>query len=1024
MIINWLVFSDLHFQYSNFQSEILREKLLETINGKQQEFILFAGDCFYQYNKNKNTKTTIDFIHSIVSATACGKSNVYITPGNHDLIRTGLRLNMLSYFTGIDYNSGEKKDSTKELTSEGYKALVSEDAFSGFFELCNEVIGRNYESLPQIYEFENYRILNINTCILSGGYYTGTDEIKKSKHFDEENLSVLDEAFVKKVREIPDDDKLNIAFMHHGVRYFRREEQEVFQQLMEDSHIDVIFTGHSHKIGIYGYDNTKRKIEEFTCGAPIKDNYSEPSFFECTFDTDSKMFTCKLYSYSNSGNWEILNNSSVRRFKQGIYEFIPERLVKNIKAINENNKKFQISYKSPISDHFNKFGIIDALPLRDFIQLRNKLILEAKGNIILAGQSLENAFDVRKDSESIVESIKHNKNIKNIDVFLTDPIMFDTSTEIHEGDTPISRIDKTIHTILYDISYSLDEDQTINIYFIPLVQLDHMVFVNDILLLRHTLLWTNNNQYKATPLVCKKIDNQNVSESIVKSSMFNVYYEYITKLKEDSMVIDIQEKGYDRQKETLAKKRHRQWRHKLYILRNAGKLKGKITMHKLYRTQLISDLHSSWDPRFRTFSSEINWADESETSSFNTGKVTKIYTHDDLYNPQNLLNDSTQKILLPYVKQTEVLLNNLVKRYDTEALARIYPSLDIGIPNNVLRLAGGFATGMLVVWKCGTPIVPVDTTVNVCSSSYYQFDPLALKGISISEFFNEKKINEIINEGSKKEGLAFSFNTGNHFLLLCRSKKNNMYYLVLHSSAKQFKDTYLGLYPKPNNWYSGYIKEYTDGVSGRYIRYLKDNEAKQFIAIAKMLNRENEDIHNWFANKFCQGISFINKRTYHHYGMPTDYSIAIGTYVVDNEDVVPIFSRENYPICLFKPDNNMWSIELEGKKKYIIPHGWGQQIKSEYFGDLSKDELDSCKFAIKEGNLVLQNEAGVCLKEFIPNYTERFSENMVEVRKLWEKTEKGEDMLRFSRYLSGTIEDVLEPVALFSKNNEKVKYYE
>lgn len=122
----------------------------------------------------------------------------------------------------------------------------------------------------------------------------------------------------------------------------------------------------------------------------------------------------------------------------------------------------------------------------------------------MAGQSLENAFDVRKDSESIVESIKNNKNIKNIDVFLTHPVMFDTSTEIHEGDTPISRIDKTIHTILYNISYSLDEDQTINIYFIPLVQLDHMVFVNDILLLRHTLLWTNNNQYKATPLVCKK----------------------------------------------------------------------------------------------------------------------------------------------------------------------------------------------------------------------------------------------------------------------------------------------------------------------------------------------------------------------------------------------------------------------------------------------------------------------------------------------------------------------------------------
>mgnify|MGYP000822807023 FL=1 len=165
--------------------------------------------------------------------------------------------------------------------------------------------------------------------------------------------------------------------------------------------------------------------------------------------------------------------------------------------------------------------------MREFIALRNKLIQQAEGNLILAGQSLENAFDIRKDSESIVDSIKKNKKIKNIDIFLTDPVMYDSSTETYDGDTPISRIDSTMHTILYDIAFSLTETQSINIYFIPLVQLDHMVFVNDILLLRHTLLWTNNNHYKATPLVCKKMDDLLLNESIVKSSMYNVYKEYI-----------------------------------------------------------------------------------------------------------------------------------------------------------------------------------------------------------------------------------------------------------------------------------------------------------------------------------------------------------------------------------------------------------------------------------------------------------------------------------------------------------------
>lgn len=116
----------------------------------------------------------------------------------------------------------------------------------------------------------------------------------------------------------------------------------------------------------------------------------------------------------------------------------------------------------------------------------------------------------------------------------------------------------------------------------------------------------------------------------------------------------------------------------------------------------------------------------------------------------------------------------------------------------MLRLAGGFATGMLVVWKSGTPLVPVDTTVNVCSSSYYEFPASALNGRSLQNVFNSQIINEIITNGSINEGLAFSFNTGNHFLLLSRGRESGNYYLVLHSSAKQYKDSFLGLYPKPN----------------------------------------------------------------------------------------------------------------------------------------------------------------------------------------------------------------------------------
>lgn len=1024
MIINWLVFSDLHLQFKNFKTQILREKLTQFISGQSVEFILIAGDCFYKYQKGMEIESTVDYIHTLCSASGCEKSNIYITPGNHDLARTEARLDILRHYTGIDYESGEKKREGRDLTEEAYRLLFNEQFSDGFCEMHRNIVGKQYNS-TKLFEKDNYRILNINTCMLSGGYYNGSDEMKKGMRLDEGNLSVEDDRLFNELGKIVNDDKINIVLMHHGIDYLREDERNSFQQLMEDHYIDIVFTGHSHKIGIEMYNNTENSINQFTCGAPTMDDYSEPSFFKCAFDTDTKEVTCNLFAFSNdSGNWYLCNNSKVRKFSNGKYVFVPKRFGDRKERKYEIPAKNKQTYGTIRTDHFNEFGIVDALPLREFISLRNKLILEAEGDIVLAGQSLENAFDIRKDSDSIVESLKNNKKIKNIDIFLTDPIIFDTS-EIYEGDTPISRIDSTIHTILSDIAYSLTKGQTINIYFIPLVQLDHMVFANDTLLLRHTLLWTNNNQYKATPLVCKNINKTGINESIVKSSMYSVYEKYVNKLKEQSIDIKIQENGYDRTKETLAKIKHRQWRERLYKLRVSGRLKGQINMHKLYRTQLISDLHSSWDSHFRTFSSEINWADESETF-FTAGQKTAIDTQEDLYNPQKLLNDATQKILLPYVKETERLLNQLVKTYDSEAFAKIYPSLDIGIPNNILRLAGGFATGMLVVLRCGTPIVPIDTTVNVCSSSYYQFDSAAFRGISIKEFFNEAKINDIINEGSKTEGLAFSFNTGNHFLLLCKSRVNDTYYLVLHSSAKQFKDTHMGLYPKPKNWYSGYIKTYHASDSNRYIRYLKDDQAIEFISTAKKLNKQNEYIHNWFAERFSGGIHYINSKTYHHYGMPTDYSIAIGTYVIDNDDVVPIFSREDYPIWLFRPDEKMWSIELEGKRKHIVPHGWGQCIRSEYFGVLMNEtELSSCKLKVGENNnLILKDSKGRCLEEFEVNYEKRFTEKEVEVRRLWNASDHNANMLKYSGYLSGKMEDILDPVALFSKNNDGVKYYD
>lgn len=149
--------------------------------------------------------------------------------------------------------------------------------------------------------------------------------------------------------------------------------------------------------------------------------------------------------------------------------------------------------------------------------------------------------------------------------------------------------------------------------------------------------------------------------------------------------------------------------------------------------------------------------------------------------------------------------------------------------------------------------------------------------------------------------------------------------------------------------------------------------------------------------------------------------------LVDERDVVPIFSREGYPIFLFRPSSNMWSIVLEGKTKYIIPHGWGQELRYDYFAkQIQKEDFKNGKLSIKNGKFVLSNsQHGYYEKKFDIDYSARFNKKQVGVRDLY-KTDKfdGKNIFGDTPYIKGTIEEILDPVALFSSDTEgAVKYY-
>lgn len=279
--------------------------------------------------------------------------------------------------------------------------------------------------------------------------------------------------------------------------------------------------------------------------------------------------------------------------------------------------------------------------------------------------------------------------------------------------------------------------------------------------------------------------------------------------------------------------------------------------------------------------------------------------------------DNTYFELLKYINETQEIATRALQCFDKNADFQIIDSLDLSVPYDVDRLSGGFPTGVYVHWHCKEPIIPVDATVNCCSASIFflgkigEFDEI--------KFINRlKKIKSIWKDGS----YIMNFDSGNHFISLCVDDSEE-YYLVIHSTAKEFTKGYNGLYPIKGNWYYNKIRVFQK--ENRYFRYINGEEAILFRNTAKFLNQYNEIRHENIAYSILKElhINVVNVEHFHHYGMDDENSIKIGCYVLNSNSIFPIFSKPSYYIDLFKISRCSKQTQ-EGK--FIVPHGWGKHM--------------------------------------------------------------------------------------------------
>lgn len=305
------------------------------------------------------------------------------------------------------------------------------------------------------------------------------------------------------------------------------------------------------------------------------------------------------------------------------------------------------------------------------------------------------------------------------------------------------------------------------------------------------------------------------------------------------------------------------------------------------------------------------------------------------------LNDPTQIEIMRHIKVTEELIAKVASKVSgKKQTANVWLMPDLGLPRGIARIHGGFFIGAFYSWQTSKPFVPVDATINSCGVSVYRINNHIE---SENEFY--KLIQKAIIRTKNNMSYLWNFDESNHFVLYGVVEPGQGVasgnYLVLHSSACEFKHQYNGLYPSKGNWYSENIKTSYDENSNRYLRYLDGTAAERFIQTAQMLDGYNRLRHRYFAGAIVGEHNIEQELTnVQHYGMPTSNSIAIGCQWLEEAKVYLLLTDPKSPLFFIRSYPGWQNhIKVDDKEFILAPHGLGNQATCEVVLDYLPTKL-------------------------------------------------------------------------------------
>lgn len=281
---------------------------------------------------------------------------------------------------------------------------------------------------------------------------------------------------------------------------------------------------------------------------------------------------------------------------------------------------------------------------RDTYPIRKEIVKKASGDVYITGTTLKDAFStsISNRNISIIQDLIQNKGIENIYIFVLNYKYMGLNQE------SASKEIETSLTNIMDIILKADDNcPRVEIIMLNNFSIPFALIANDELFTRSTYIFDYARKYRGQYLL---FDSKNLEYKSIK--------DYLDLLIDNAYELDMSPQA---SASDLVKQKYR---HDMI----AYKAKG-LKIKKIHPVQLENIVRSTF-------------------TKPNEAKAEKDKNYFSIQN-----QDPSQSVLLSYLAKTEELLDKLVRIHDKKnGWAKVIPCNDMGFPNNIMRIAGGFLT--------------------------------------------------------------------------------------------------------------------------------------------------------------------------------------------------------------------------------------------------------------------------------------------------------------------------------------------